>query len=477
MTSRCLPVGQRDASVGGHAGDGRDTGHDLERDVSLDACLGLVGHDGADPGVAEEDPRHQPARTRQRDRVDRAGLDDLGGGVEVLAELRRPSSSWTTMTSAARSRRMALSVSSSGSPGPTPTKATRPGGPAGFLPARGRAARGQALARGAQDVRSPINWSAPSAIIRAARSRPSRSADVRVAAFGQSDLSFTVVPGNDADQMQCSVFQRSVCADRGRAARLERGEQGAFGGDGGPARRVVERREDLEEVGAVGPALDRQGALAGRGQHLPRIEDLRDRVQPLDPRQPRVGEHDRVELARRSPCAAGCRRCRGSAGRPDQGEAPAAAPSGAANRCRSRAPRGRSASLAGPHRASRGSSRGGTAASAMPSAGSVGRSFERVHGEVDLAGEHLLAQPADEDAGAADLGQVGLGDVALGGHADELDLMAGTGGERVGDDARLRHGHQAPPRSQSELHRTSSARITASGAFGSRSNSSRSASV
>ena len=51
-------------------------------------------------------------------------------------------------------------------------------------------------------------------------------------------------------------------ADRGGAAGLERGEQGPLGGDAGAGVGVVQRRHGGEHVGAVGAALDREGALA-----------------------------------------------------------------------------------------------------------------------------------------------------------------------------------------------------------------------
>ena len=44
--------------------------------------------------------------------------------------------------------------------------------------------------------------------------------------------------------------------------------------------------------------------------------------------------------------------------------------------------------------------------------------FQRMHGQVDLAAEQRLAQRADEDAGAADLGQLRPADVAQRGHPD-----------------------------------------------------------
>ena len=47
----------------------------------------------------------------------------------------------------------------------------------------------------------------------------------------------------------------------------------------------------------VGPALDREGSLARRGQHLQRVEHLGRLVDPAQPGQAGAGEHDGVELA------------------------------------------------------------------------------------------------------------------------------------------------------------------------------------
>ena len=72
----------------------------------------------------------------------------------------------------------------------------------------------------------------------------------------------------------------------------------------------------------------------------------------------------------------------------------------------------------------------------MPLGGGGGQVLERVHGHVDLAREQGVAQGADEDAGAADLGQRPAVDVALGGDLDQLDLAAQPGRGPVGDQSR-----------------------------------------
>ena len=59
--------------------------------------------------------------------------------------------------------------------------------------------------------------------------------------------------------------------------------------------------------------------------------------------------------------------------------------------------------------------------------------LEGVHGDVAATVEQRGAQRADEDAGAAHAGQRGVGDVAVGGDLDELDLDAEGRADRVGD--------------------------------------------
>lgn len=56
------------------------------------------------------------------------------------------------------------------------------------------------------------------------------------------------------------------------------------------------RRQQAGREFAAGLALHRERTLSRGGQHQLRVEDLGDRVQPADPGEPRVGQHDRVEL-------------------------------------------------------------------------------------------------------------------------------------------------------------------------------------
>ena len=235
-------------------------------------------------------------------------------------------------------------------------------------------------------------------------------------------------------------------ADRGRAPRFELGEQcplrldAGAGGAGRRGRRGLRhagrRRRGTRPRGLPGRARAAPGA--GRAPRWPR---RRGRAGPA-----RRGRARPRRARRRRPCRGGCPRCRG--------RRPA--------RCRGRARaswatrRGRAGADAGA---------GGQLAEGEPVAGddhvarvlarryggqrdAVGRRggqvLERVHGEVDLAAQQRLAQRADEDAGAADLGQRRGGDVALGadrrparssqpggsrqGVGDQLALGAGQGG-------------------------------------------------
>ena len=52
---------------------------------------------------------------------------------------------------------------------------------------------------------------------------------------------------------------------------------------------------DPHQVGVVGAALDRQRALAGRRQHLQRVEDLGRLVGAAEPEQAGAGQHDGVQ--------------------------------------------------------------------------------------------------------------------------------------------------------------------------------------
>ena len=100
-------------------------------------------------------------------------------------------------------------------------------------------------------------------------------------------------------QAQCAR-PGGIRADRGAAACLQRGEHAAFrrrsphGWPGHPRRPAAPARSCSAARHSTASA-----PCPAAGQHLVRLEDLGDRVQPADPGQPRVGEHDRVELAGR----------------------------------------------------------------------------------------------------------------------------------------------------------------------------------
>src|SRR6185437_15845717 len=113
-----------------------------------------------------------------------------------------------------------------------------------------------------------------------------------------------------------------------------------------------------------------------------------------------------------------------------------------------------------------------------------------MHSQVDVPGEQALAQRADEHPGAADLRQLGPGDVAKGGQPDQLHGSPGTLADQPGHLPRLGHGHRAlagPEPQRRPAHDASSpvlsgltvavsATVTAATTAGSRSNSTRSAS-
>ena len=137
------------------------------------------------------------------------------------------------------------------------------------------------------------------------------------------------------------------------------------------------RRGNIGEQVAVRAALHREGALARGREHLERVEHLGGLVDPAEPGQAGPGEHDGVELAGGDLAQPGVH----VAAYADQLDARARAPRsgrpGGVRRCR-RGSRPGSSPRVSPSRAtttSRGSSRCGTAARAMPSAGAVGRSL------------------------------------------------------------------------------------------------------
>ena len=200
------------------------------------------------------------------------------------------------------------------------------------------------------------------------------------------------------------VGQRS---DRRAAAGLERAEQRPLGGDRRPGARRRRGRPGSRSRSSVdaGRDLDRERALAGRRQHLDRVEHLGDLVGPAEPEQPGPGQHDARRTRPRRPWPAGCRRCRGSA---TTSTPRPSALSWAARRGEPvpiRAPAGSSPSVS-PSRAtstSRGSSRTGTAASTTRGSSTVGRSLSECTTTSTSPATSASRTRADEDARAADL--------------------------------------------------------------------------
>ena len=147
---------------------------------------------------------------------------------------------------------------------------------------------------------------------------------------------------------------------------------------------------------------------------------------PLSPS--RSSPHSASTSASTSPASSlpqpGVRHCRGSARSRGRADAAAAAPGGAARRCRFSRPFGSAASPA-PSRdtsTSRGSSRGSTQAIVEPRREARLHVLQRMHRQVDPPVEQRLLDLLGEQALAADLGeQAVLHPVAGGADGDELD--------------------------------------------------------
>ena len=140
---------------------------------------------------------------------------------------------------------------------------------------------------------------------------------------------------------------------------------------------VRQRRQQCDQVAAVGAHLDAQRALPGGRQHGVGLEDAADAAAPGPGAsgRPRPARWRRTGLRRA--CAGGCRGCRARARCAGRAAARAAAPRGAGWRCRPpRLAAGRRARRgAADTSASRGSSRSSTQASAKPAGRSIGTSL------------------------------------------------------------------------------------------------------
>jgi hypothetical protein len=267
------------------------------------------------------------------------------------------------------------------------------------------------------------------------------------------------------------------------AAGLEFGQHLPLRGRGRAAVWIVHTGEQLDQPGIGVRAFDGQRALPGRGNHLVRLEDLGDQVKAPDPLQPGAGQHHGVEFAGgdlREPGAGVAAdrdrpdvgshqpQLRGPAGRPRADERTGgqvrqlcAVP------CHERVP----GVATGRHRRERDAGHGGG-----------GEVLEGMDGEVDVPGEQAVAQRAHEDAGAPDLRQLGLADIAERGQSDQLDRHPGALPDQAGDGLGLGHGHRALARAQAQHRpahagppgvRSASAVVTKSIASWSRSKSTR----
>ena len=282
-----------------------------------------------------------------------------------------------------------------------------------------------------------MRWAAPSASICSARRVPTPWAspvgpetDWRTERTPSAERAIARIQSSSPS----SPSTTSASAPTGRAAaRLERREHGALGLDGGAGGRVVERGERRHQVGVGRAALDGQGALAGRGKHLERVEHLGDGVEPAEPREAGPGEQDRVEpvahLAQPGvDVAADLDDLEPETERVQLRGAPRRA--GADHAADRELPEGQA--VASDHDVARvlarrhgrqGEARGGRG----------GQVLQRVHREVDPAVEERLAQGADEHAQTAETGQRRRAGVALGGDVDELDVATGLRADESGD--------------------------------------------
>ncbi len=233
-----------------------------------------------------------------------------------------------------------------------------------------------------------------------------------------------------------------MCGDRCRAPGLEPGEHCPFGEGSQPGGRVVEIGEGLQQrCRRIVTALHGEGTLGRRREEGRHVEQLGDPIlQPESP-EPCSSEHDGVQvLARaaqpgldiapdlhdgqvgtqgqqlRSP-AWRTGADPGANGQPGQREAVAAA-------------QGVRRVLA---------ERDG--AELQSGSWGGGQVLEGVDGDVAVARDDGCTDGADEDPGAAEAGQRGVGDVAVRGDADQLHLVA-AGAQRVGDVPGLRPGER-----------------------------------
>ena len=295
-------------------------------------------------------------------------------------------------------------VSSPSSPGPTPTKATSP---AAAVRAGLAASSAPASLRGLRLRRSGVGFTTASSplLVGVRRTRPCtfphHGGAVRARPAGRCGRPPLAGPPALAAHRRAPVGRRrrprrsrscvrpgSIRADRARAPGLQARRAGcAPRSPRRAAGRVVDRPSSSARSGSASPALDGQRALArARASFRPARRPRLTTSMLADPGQSGVGEHDRVELARRSTLASRVpalpRIGTGRGVGPQQPElgGPARRPgadprAGAADRpaWHRPGPPARPAGHPGPAR------RPGRARARSP----VGQVLERVHGEVD----------------------------------------------------------------------------------------------
>ena len=299
-----------------------------------------------------------------------------------------------------------------------------------------------------------------------------------------AEVSRPVGRGDDGSQGELRAVEAfddlGECADGGGAPGLELGEQRPLGGGAGAGVVVVEQGDEGCRVRVVRADLHRERPLAGGREHLDRVEQLADGVDPSEATQACGGEHDGVEVSLGDLPHPGVDVAAQSGD--DEAEAqglelgPAAGGARAHGRARrqltEREPAPGDEGVAGvlAHR-DRGHER--------VRVGCRGQVLQRVHGQVDPPVDQGGAQGGDEDAGAAELGQRGgLVAIALGADLDELDLVAERA-QLVGHPRRLGRREGGSAGSEAEHAQSSSGRVggadTRETSRGSRSNSSLSA--
>ena len=407
---RLLGTGRVEERVAGHQPDDAPAAlgvadHDL-RAGGVGERLAVLAEAAVDEDRALGRAARRPRRGRPRPaaRRCRAACGPSARARGPRSPRRRPASSSST----------ARTVSRSGSPGPLPTNDTHPRVEVviGWWSCLAscvvhpvylcwvvhwvaRLRSGEVLGgRGRRRRRRASPW-------RAGRRRSAASAGLPVADI-RTDRPPSVDRATARSQSSSpsSPSTTSASAPTGaRAAALERGEHGALGVGRGAAGGVVEVGQRGRPASSSARHSTASAPWPGAGSICSGSStSVTSSSRPIRARPARAS---RTASTRRSgPCRRGCRRCHECPPRPNRGRGRAAARPGAASRCRRGCPAGSSPSVS-PSRAtttSRGSSREGTAARTTPSCGYGRQVLERVHGDVDLAGQQRVAQRADEDA-------------------------------------------------------------------------------